>query len=73
MTGYVLEVAQVVLALALAPGLVGLVRWMKAQLQGRRGAPIWQPHLELRKLFAKEVVVSESASWIFHVAPFVVF
>jgi formate hydrogenlyase subunit 4 len=73
MTGYVLEVAQVVLALALAPGLVGLVRWMKARLQGRRGAPIWQPHLELRKLFAKEVVVSENASWIFHVAPFVVF
>lgn len=73
MTGYVLESAQVVLALVLAPGLVGLVRWMKARLQGRRGAPIWQPYLELRKLFAKQVVVSENASWIFHVAPFGVF
>jgi len=68
-----LELAQVALALALAPGLVGLIRWLKARLQGRRGAPAWQPYLELRKLFAKEVVVSSQASWIFHVAPFVVF
>jgi formate hydrogenlyase subunit 4 len=68
-----LELFQVVLALALAPGLVGLIRWLKARLQGRRGAPPWQPYLELRKLFAKEVVVSSQASWIFHVAPFVVF
>jgi len=68
-----LELAQVVLALALAPGLVGLIRWLKARLQGRRGAPAWQPYLELRKLFAKEVVVSSQASWLFHVAPFVVF
>ena len=73
MTGYLLALAQVVLALGLAPGLVGLLRWMKARLQNRRGAPVWQPYLELRKLFAKEVVVSENASWIFRIAPFVVF
>ena len=29
------------LALLLAPGLVGFVRWVKAHLQNRRGAPIW--------------------------------
>ena len=73
MTGYLLELAQAVLALVLAPGLVGLIRWMKARLQSRRGAPVWQPYLELRKLFAKEVVVSENASWVFRAAPFVVF
>ena len=56
MTGYLLELAQAVLALVLAPGLVGLIRWMKARLQSRRGAPVWQPYLELRKLFAKEVL-----------------
>jgi formate hydrogenlyase subunit 4 len=61
------------LALLLAPGLVGLIRWMKARLQNRRGAPAWQPYLELRKLFGKEVVVSENASWLFRAAPFVVF
>src|SRR5207249_4582287 len=46
---------------------------LKARLQTRRGAPCWQPYLELRKLFAKEVVVSEHASWLFRAAPFVVF
>jgi formate hydrogenlyase subunit 4 len=71
--GYALEVAQVVLALALAPGVVGLIRWLKARLQNRRGAPVWQPYFELGKLFQKEVVVSNNASWLFHAAPFVVF
>jgi formate hydrogenlyase subunit 4 len=73
MTGYVVEVAQAALALLLAPGLVGLVRWMKARLQSRRGAPMWQPYWELWKLFQKEVVVSTNASWLFRAAPFIVF
>jgi len=29
--------------LVLAPGVVGLIRWLKARLQNRRGAPVWQP------------------------------
>src|SRR5216117_3723018 len=72
-TGYIVALAQTALALLLAPGVVGLIRWLKARLQNRRGAPCWQPYLELRKLFAKEVVVSENASWLFRAAPFVVF
>jgi formate hydrogenlyase subunit 4 len=71
--GYAVGVGQAVLALALAPGLVGLVRWVKARLQNRRGAPAWQPYRELAKLFQKEVVVSRNASWIFRAAPLVVF
>ena len=71
--GYTVAIAQTGLALLLAPGLVGLIRWLKARLQNRRGAPVWQPYLELRKLFAKEVVVSSNASWLFRAAPFVVF
>src|SRR5712692_438429 len=71
--GYFVAIAQTALALLLAPGLVGLIRWLKARLQNRRGAPVWQPYLELRKLFAKEVVVSSNASWLFRAAPFVVF
>jgi formate hydrogenlyase subunit 4 len=60
-------------ALALAPGLVGTIRLIKARLQNRRGPSVWQPYRELRKLFAKTVIVSANASWIFRVAPFVVF
>jgi len=68
-----LVVGQTLAGVALAPGLVGSIRWTKARLQGRRGAPLWQPYAELRKLFAKERVVSHNASWLFHAAPFVVF
>ena len=73
MSRYVVLVVQPLLAVALAPGLVGFIRWLKAQLQGRRGAPPWQPYFELRKLFGKEAVVSHTASWIFRATPFVVF
>lgn len=73
MTGYILEISQALLALLLAPGLVGFVRWLKARLQNRRGAPPWQPYFELGKLFGKEVVISNNASWLFRFAPSIVF
>jgi len=72
-TSYLLEVFKIMLALLLAPGLVGYVRWLKARLQNRRGAPPWQPYFELGKLFGKEVVMSNNASWLFRVAPYIVF
>jgi formate hydrogenlyase subunit 4 len=73
MTGLLVELGQAVLALAIAPALVGLVRLFKARLQNRRGAPFWQPYFELRKLFAKETIVSTNASWLFRAVPYVVF
>ena len=73
MSPWLLGPVQALVALLLAPGLVGVIRWMKARLQSRRGSPPWQPYLELRKLFAKEVVVSNNASWLFRAAPFIVF
>ena len=73
MTGHLLEISQALVALALAPGLVGFVRWLKARLQGRRGAPPWFVYYDLRKLFGKEVVASKNASWIFRFTPYLVF
>ncbi|MBI2975656.1 MAG: NADH-quinone oxidoreductase subunit H [Chloroflexi bacterium] len=73
MTNYILEIAQALLALLLAPLLVGFVRWVKARLQNRRGAPPWLPYFELAKLFGKEVVMSNNASWLFRFAPTIVF
>src|SRR5260370_14508293 len=73
MTGYVLEISQALVALALAPGLVGFVRWWKARLQGRRGALPWLAYYDLRKLFGKEVIVSKNASWLFRLTPYLVF
>src|SRR5260370_20408776 len=73
MTGYVLEISQALVALALAPGLVGFVRWWKARLQGRRGALPWLAYYDLRKLFGKEVIVSKNASWLFRFTPYLAF
>ena len=73
MSPWLLAPMQGAVALMLAPGLIGAIRWMKARLQSREGSPPWQPYLELRKLFAKEVVVSSNASWLFLAAPFIVF
>ncbi|HTM10310.1 MAG TPA: NADH-quinone oxidoreductase subunit H [Verrucomicrobiae bacterium] len=70
---YVFAVSQAAFALALAPLVVGFVRWLKARMQNRRSAPPWQPYFELKKLFGKEAVVSENASWLFRAAPYVVF
>ena len=55
-----------------APLLVGVIRKMKARLQGRRGPGIWQPYWNLRKLLVKEMVLSENTSWIFRLTPYVV-
>lgn len=60
---------QTVLLLAIAPGVVGYVRWLKARLQSRRGADVLQPYRNVRKTFAKGMVVPETASWMFHLAP----
>lgn len=73
MTEIFLEITQAVLALLLAPGLVGFMRWLKARLQNRRGAPVWQPYYELRKLFSKETLVSPNTSWLFRFSPYIVF
>jgi formate hydrogenlyase subunit 4 len=73
MAPYLLELFQCLLTMGLAPGLIGLVRWIKARLQGRRGASPLQPYRDLRKLFHKEAIVSSNASWIFRVTPYLLF
>src|SRR6059036_2909469 len=55
-----------------APLLVGIVGKTKARLQGRRGAGVWQPYRNLRKLLVKEVVISGTTSWVFRLTPYVV-
>jgi len=65
--------AQMLLVLALAPLLTGFVRKVKARLLRRRGPPLLQPYLDLVRLTRKEVVLAESASWLFRVIPYLVF
>src|SRR5574337_1554066 len=69
-TKILIEMLQLLIVGLGAPLLVGLVRPVKARLQGRRGARVLQPYADLRKLLAKEAVVSETTSWIFRFTPY---
>jgi formate hydrogenlyase subunit 4 len=64
---------QMLLVLIVAPLLTGFVRWVKARLLRRRGPSPLQPYRDLLRLVRKEVVLAESASWLFRVAPYLVF
>ena len=64
---------QMLLVLLLAPGLVGLTRKVRARLLRRCGPPLIQPYRDLLRLLRKEVVLAESASWLFRIAPYLIF
>ncbi|MGR7995237.1 respiratory chain complex I subunit 1 family protein [Xanthobacter sp. ZOL 2024] len=64
---------QMLLVLALAPLVTGLVRKVKARLYRKRGASIVQPYRDLARLLRKEAVVAEGASWLFRAAPYLIF
>jgi formate hydrogenlyase subunit 4 len=69
----IVQAVQMLLVLLLAPLLTGLVRKVKARLLRRRGPPLIQPYLDLVRLLRKEVVLAESASWLFRVIPYLIF
>lgn len=64
---------QVSLFLILAPLIQGVIKRVKARLQGRCGPGILQPFADLRKYLHKEMVLPETATWLFWTAPFVYF
>ena len=67
------QLVQLALVLAAAPLLTGFVRKLKAHLVGRQGPPLLQPYRELARLLRKDVVLAESASWLFRAAPYLIF
>jgi formate hydrogenlyase subunit 4 len=69
----IVQFSQMLVVLALAPLLAGYVRKLKALLVGRQGPPLVQPYRDLAKLLRKDVVLAHSASWVFRVAPYLVF
>ena len=56
-----------------SPLCIGIIKKIKARLQNREGASIFQPYKDLWKLLHKDEVISRDASWIFYSAPFIVF
>ena len=64
-----LVVGQTVLLVLIAPLLNGVIAALKARLQMRSGAPPLQRYADLARLWHKEAIVSEDASWLARVAP----
>jgi formate hydrogenlyase subunit 4 len=70
---FFIAVAQVALLLFAAPLFAGWVKMVKCWFQGRTSPSLFQPYRDLRKLFSKDVVLAENASWIFRFTPYLVF
>ena len=66
-----IQVLQVLTTLLAAPGLSGFIAKVEARLQGRRGPRVLQPYFDLAKMFRKEALAPEGATWVFLAAPVV--
>lgn len=69
----ILQGAQVATVLVLAPLLQGIILQCEERIQRAQGPGILQPYRDLWKLFHKSLVVPETASWVYWVAPIVAF
>src|SRR5882672_969310 len=68
-----LQAVQMVLVVAIAPAVLGVTRKVKARLLRRIGPPVLQPYFDLWKLMHKEAVFAHNASWVYRVAPYLIF
>ena len=69
----ILQFAQVLVTLALSPLLQGFILQAEERVQRGQGPGIFQPYRDLWKLFHKQIVAPQSASWLYWAAPFVAF
>ncbi len=70
-TAIVGSVAQVVLIVFAAPVLIGVARQVRARMEGRVGAGIWQPWRDLRKLLRRQPISPTGTGWAFRTAPLI--
>ena len=66
-------IVNLLIVLAGAPLLIGVINKTKALLAGRVGPPVLQLYFDLAKLFRKETVLSSTTTWIFPTGPAVSF
>ncbi len=72
-SGFLSQLLEIIIAIALAPLMTGWVNLWRAWLQNKSAPSLWQPYRLLHKLFNKESVVADNASHLFRAAPYVVF
>ena len=63
------SVAPALIALALAPLLLGVANRTKAIMAGRVGQPLLQPYHDMVKLMRKGAVYSRTTTWVFRAGP----
>jgi formate hydrogenlyase subunit 4 len=68
-----LQIAQVLSVLAFAPLLQGAIVQFEERVQRAQGPGLLQPYRDLWKLFHKQLVVPQTASWIYWAAPVTAF
>jgi formate hydrogenlyase subunit 4 len=71
--GVASQALEVVIALALAPLLLGWVNQCRAWLQNKSAPNILLPYRTLHKLFNKDSLIADRASPLFRAAPYLVF
>lgn len=71
--GLALNIVQVLLLLAFAPLIAGIINKVKAFLQKRQGASVLQEYFDLAKWWKKPTILTPYTSIIFVVAPAVYF
>ncbi len=68
-----MEYFQFLIIILLSPLVNGVVKKLKATMQGRVGPGVLQPYYDLLRLFKKDMVISSVTSWIFKATPYIVF
>ncbi|MBI5194880.1 MAG: respiratory chain complex I subunit 1 family protein [Nitrospirae bacterium] len=68
-----MEHFQFLIIIIFSPLLNGIIKKLKAAMQGRTGPGVFQQYWDLLRLFKKDLVISNAASWIFKAAPYIVF
>jgi len=67
------QLLQTLLAVLLAPLMLGWVNQCRAWLQNKTGPGLLQPYRVILKLFRKDAVLAHNASWLFRLTPYTVF
>jgi formate hydrogenlyase subunit 4 len=68
-----MEYIQFLIIIVFSPLVNGVIKKLKANMQGRIGPGVFQPYYDLHRLFRKDMVVSTVTSWLFRVTPTIVF
>ncbi|HUK09004.1 MAG TPA: NADH-quinone oxidoreductase subunit H [Stellaceae bacterium] len=68
-----LQIGQVLTVLLLSPFIQGIIVQFEERVQRGQGPGIFQPYRDLWKLFHKQLVIPQTASWLFWITPIVAF